>query len=85
MEHLKIERNNQSFDFLFQHKEEIETRLGTPVSWLRMDDKKSSYIVLTLDGVSIENEEDWTRMAKFHAEWSKKFYDAFVPYLKQNV
>lgn len=85
LEHFKKERNKQSFDYLFQHKEEIETRLGTPVSWLRMDDKKSSYIVLTLDGVSIENEEDWTRMAKFHAEWSKKFYDAFVPYLKQNV
>ena len=51
--------------------------------WLRLDDKKASYVTLRLEEVSIEKEEDWTRIAKFHAEWSKKFYDTFVPYLKQ--
>ena len=81
--HFKKERNKEAFDFLFQHKEEIETKLGTTLSWLRMDDKKSAYVILTLDGVSIDNEEDWIRIARFHAEWSKKFYDVFVPYLKQ--
>lgn len=30
---------------------------------------------------SIENEIDWLQMARFHAEWSKKFYDVIVPYL----
>ena len=30
---------------------------------------------------SIENETDWLQMAKFHAHWSKKFYDIIVPYL----
>lgn len=34
-----------------------------------------------LDNVSIENEDDWPQMAKFHAEWSKKFYDLIVPYI----
>lgn len=34
-----------------------------------------------LPNVSITNETDWTMMAKFHAEWSRKFYDVFVPYL----
>ena len=32
--------------------------------------------------VSIENETDWLQMAKFHAHWSKKFYDVIVPYLR---
>ena len=32
-----------------------------------------------LDNVSIENEDDWPQMVKFHAEWSKKFYDLIVP------
>jgi conserved hypothetical protein len=31
--------------------------------------------------VSIENEDDWPQMAKFHSEWSKKFYDVIVPYI----
>ena len=39
--------------------------------------------MLRLHGVSIKHESDWTQMAKFQAEWSRKFYDVFVPYLKQ--
>ena len=75
--------NKEAFDFLHAHKTEIEQALGTAVEWLRLDEKKSSYIMLRLHGVSIENETDWTQMAKFQAEWSRKFYDVFVPYLKQ--
>ncbi len=77
------ERNKEAFDYLFGHKDEIEATLGSSVEWLRSDNTKGSYILVRLEGVSIENEADWTQMAKFHAEWSKKFYDAFVPYLKQ--
>lgn len=77
------ERNKEAFDYLFGHKAEIEVELGGPIEWLRSDNTKGSYILVRLEGVSIENEADWTQMAKFHAEWSKKFYDAFVPYLKQ--
>lgn len=76
-------RNKEAFDYLFSHKAEIEAKLGSPVVWLRSDDTKGSYIVIRLEGVSIENEADWIQIAKFHAEWSKKFYDVFVPYLKQ--
>lgn len=77
------ERNKEAFDYLYRHKTEIEEKLGNQIEWLRSDNTKGSYIVIRLDGVSIENESDWTQMAKFHAEWSKKFYDVFVPYLKQ--
>ena len=81
--HSDKERNKEAFDYLYSHKSEIEATLGTQVDWLRSDDTKGSYIVIRLEGVSIENEADWTQMAKFHAEWSKKFYAVFVPYLKQ--
>lgn len=77
------ERNKEAFDYLYRHKTEIEEKLGNQIEWLRSDNTKGSYIVIRLEGVSIENESDWTQMAKFHAEWSKKFYDVFVPYLKQ--
>lgn len=81
--HSNKERNKEAFDYLYSYKAEIESVLGTQIDWLRSDDTKGSYIVIRLEGVSIENEADWTQMAKFHAEWSKKFYDVFVPYLKQ--
>ena len=83
MANVSKERNKEAFDYLFGHKDEIEATLGSSLEWLRSDNTKGSYILVRLEGVSIENEADWTQMAKFHAEWSKKFYDAFVPYLKQ--
>ena len=77
--------NKEAFDYLFMKKAAIETALGTEVAWKRNDDGKASQIVISLPGVSIENETDWTQMAKFHAEWSKKFFDVIVPYLKDHM
>lgn len=33
-----------------------------------------------LRDVHVSNEEDWPRMAKFQAEWSRKFLAVLVPY-----
>ena len=77
------DRNKEAFDKLYQHKAEIEAALGVQLRWNRFDNNKASTIFYVLDNVSIENETDWTQMAKFHAEWSKKFYDVFVPYLRK--
>lgn len=77
----KKEENKKAFDMLMSHKDDIEKALGVSFVWSRGDDIKSSKISYQLNGVSIENETDWLQMARFHAEWSKKFYDAIVPYL----
>ena len=77
------EKNKATYDMLLSHKTEIETTLGCEVGWDRSDDYKASYVYLYLYDVSIQNESDWERMAKFHAEWSKKFYDVIVPYLTE--
>ena len=77
----KVEENKRIFDMLYAHMEEIETSLGAPLTWLRGEGIKSSKIEYQLEKVSIENETDWLQMAKFHAEWSKKFYDVLVPYI----
>lgn len=75
------EDNKKAFDKLFARKTEIEARLGTTLDWIRNDEVKSSKISISLRNVSIENETEWLQMAKFHAEWSKKFYDIIIPYL----
>ena len=52
------------------------------VSWNRYDQGKSAYVSIELEGVSIQREVDWEHMTRFLTEWSKKFYDTFVPMLK---
>lgn len=75
------EENKKAFDELLVKKAEIEKAIDLPLTWNRGDNIKSSKIFCQLDGVSIENETDWARMAQYHAYWSKKFYNVFVPYL----
>lgn len=79
----KKEDNKAAFDYLATHRGKIETALGTELIWARGDDSKSSKVYCQLDNVGIDHETDWGQMAKFHAEWSKKFYDVLVPYLKE--
>jgi len=81
----KKEENKKLFDKLFNHKVEIESKLGVVLSWNRGDDIKSSKVYYQLDNVGIKNETDWIQMANFHAEWSKRFRDILIPYLKDNV
>ncbi len=76
------EKNKEAFDKLYVHKNEIENQLGVKLEWRRADDSKTSKISYSLTGVGLENENDWKLMANFLAEWSKKFYDQFVPILK---
>ena len=75
------ELNKKAFDYLYAKKGEIEQKLGISLIWSRNDDAKCSKVAYGLNNVTIENETDWIQMAKFHAEWSKKFYDVIVPYL----
>lgn len=76
------EENKAAFDDVYKHKAEIEEKLNTALQWDRSDDKKSSKIFLQLNNVSIENETDWLQMARFHAEWTKRFYDVIVLFIK---
>ena len=77
------QENKDAFDSLYTHKAEIESALGTTLQWNRGDYIKSSKVFIQLNNVSIENETDWLQMANFHADWTKKFYDVIVPYIKQ--
>ncbi len=74
--------NKSAFDFLYARKDEIEAKLGEPMNWWRFEGK-ASYVNYHIDTVGIDDESSWTQMAKFHAEWSKKFYDVFVPLLEK--
>lgn len=71
------------FDYLKAHQDEIEDAMGTPLSWNRANGYKASWISYALKDVSIANDADWPRMAKFMAEWSKKYLDVILPILEE--
>lgn len=72
-------KNKVAFDALSNRREEIEKALGIPLCWSRNEEGKASKVYCQLDNVSIARETDWIRMAKFQAEWSRRFYDVIVP------
>lgn len=77
------EKNKARFDILHTHQSDIERALGVPLEWLRSEETKTSSLQYRLSDVSILDETDWTMIAKFHADWSKRFYDVITPYLRQ--
>ena len=74
--------NKKAYDILAQHRAEIEVALGSTLAWQRGEDIKASKVYTQLNNVSIENESDWYQMANFQADWSMKFFDVLVPYIK---
>lgn len=76
------EQNKAAFDLLYSHKNEIEEELGVSLTWERANEYKASWLSYHLYDVSITNEADWPRMARFHAEWSDKICNAVIPYLQ---
>ncbi len=74
--------NKAAFDHLYSHKDEIEKDLGAKLNWHRNSHEVSSKVTIILDNVSIDNKDDWEKMSRFHADWSKKFFDVIVPYLE---
>ena len=84
LEHYERERNKSAFKYLFDRKEAIEEAFGTEVDWWAFEKGKSSYVnICCPEAVGMSKTDSWEKMAKFHAEWSKKFYDVLVPYLRE--
>lgn len=81
---MSAEKNKAWFDVLYAYKTEIEAALGVVLEWKRGEETKGSSVLHRLTGVSILNEADWTMMAKFHAEWSRKFFDVIAPYIQRS-
>ncbi len=80
----ETKKNKEAFDLLYSYKDDIEEEFGIALDWGRADFYKASWMCYSLNGVSITNEADWPRMAKFHAEWSDKICGAVLPSLQSS-
>jgi hypothetical protein len=61
------EENKRLFDDLEKYKAEIERQFGHDLEWKRMNDKISSQVSYTLEGVNIYHPEDWDKSLAFIA------------------
>ena len=66
------------FDFTRQHRQEIESEVGAKLDWRRMDDNKSSQVVLSqaFDGLDQAN---WPDMVTWHLRALANFEKALKP------
>lgn len=75
------EKNESVFDKLYSHKIEIENQLDTQLKWDRADQYKACYISYSINQVSVNNENDWSKMKHFHCEWADKLLETMINYL----
>ncbi|MCO8092519.1 MULTISPECIES: DUF4268 domain-containing protein [Acinetobacter] len=72
------EENKLLFDFFSKHKQQIEEVFGQPLEWLRLDDKKSSRIQLSIMVDGYDN-TSWEQHFKWHLQNIERLEKAFKP------
>ncbi len=78
---LYISDNKDLFDSLDISKEEIETKLGAGLEWMRLPEKKASVIRIKRDG-NIDNEQQWDEYFSWFIKYVHSFREVFPDYLK---
>ena len=69
------EENKFLFDFLAAMKDDIETKFGEALKWLRLDDKKSSRIHYSCEADGF-NKETWPQSIDWYLEYMSKLEQA---------
>ena len=83
-EDLNIQSSNSKeiFDKLYEvGHERSKEKIGEKIQWLRMDDKKSSYVSLETEG-DYHDRKDWQRQFEWLYETTVKFLKFFKPLIK---
>jgi len=77
-----VSKNNEAFDILYQHKDEIEKQLGVSLKWDNKESTKGCFISYVTEDANLKYRDKWGAMADFHAKWSHRLCDVLLPYLK---
>ena len=70
--------NKQVFDSIYEHKNEIESRLGVSLVWDRGDTRKVSCISHSLENIKVFNDSEFDRTTDFLSIWSSLFYSCGI-------
>lgn len=77
----EAEWNQKTFNFLFEHKSEIEGLFGAPLDWQSLPNKRASYIRYVLSGYGVKDQEHWDELQNRMIDAMIRFEASFRPYL----
>lgn len=78
---LYVRDSKDLFDNLYEHKEEIENKLGFNMHWERLDDKKASRIKSYITGLNFNKQGNYPELMNQVIERVVKVRDVFKGYL----
>ena len=78
---LWIADNKERFDYMKQHKTEIEAAMGMALSWERLDNKKSSLICTYIRGLDFKNQENYPELMNKSIDLVVKMRDVLKEYI----
>jgi hypothetical protein len=73
-----ISENKKIFDYFLSQKDSIEKDFGASLIWERMDDKVTSRIKWQLDGVSVFQPTDYTKINQFLIDGMERMRKSFL-------
>jgi predicted type IV restriction endonuclease len=76
------DKEKSIFDLLFSNKDDIENKIGSPLEWLRNDNKQNWRIILFFDDGSRDNRETWPDLQKKMIDAMTKFALVFSPIIE---
>ncbi len=78
----ETDKNKKLFDWLFEKKENIESEIGEPLEWERLDTRRASRIAVYREG-SIDEPETLKEIHSWAVQELLKFRKTFPHHLKQ--
>lgn len=79
---LWISDNKERFDYMHQHKEEIEVAMGFPLFWQRLDNKKSSLICTYIKGLDFKAQDNYPELMNEAIDLVVKMRDVLKKYIQ---
>lgn len=76
-----ISDNKSYYDFLFEHKDEVESVAGFPLEWSRLDNKKASGIFTKIPGLDFEKQNNYQELMNKTIDTVLVLKKAFSPFI----
>jgi len=76
------ELNKERFDKLFEHKREIEEKMGQGLIWERLDHRRACRISIKSDAGNLRDKESWDRIQEIMINLMLKLIDATKEYVR---
>lgn len=78
----KTDENKKIFDALFSNKSEIEEKFGAPLEWQRLDDRKGCRIRSLVEGLGLEDRENWPNLQDQLIDAMIRLHKALQPFVQ---